>query len=398
MNLLGQIICWLILLRHIKSIPYRLELPPPEELRGATVNRKIKKPSLRDVVFVNYYTSDRVCKDLFRPWWKYSLERRQSLYGQKILTQELRSVVELMKPAPDYILAPVQSVSAQMGCWKTVIRNKSESQKKRYLCTFTCEDVRSDLELYLSLIITNMVQTRSRGPVTMRCPDGTQAFIEKKADEREYPTDRDLMLEAMVREFRLTRYFQSYPAGPGRSPQGEDIDRCVCIPDDEWKRRMGAKERAERIDAERLERTRTKRPRQDQAGPSNTDETGDLAPQEMQAVQTMSQAERCEPISEERRQVSMFNSQPIASHPYAEPSQELEEAYQFWTDVYPDMTTAELRHYDLPAVSFLDEMVDIVQDPSTSEVMSDGLASEELMDTNMALTFFVTESSTDGSS
>lgn len=132
--------------------------------------------------------SQQFCTRFFQPWWDDYFPKRVS---PSILVRNIAHSSLLPSPIP-YPIAPVQS-------WRSRLVHKTlefgilpDGRKVDALeCSFYCQDIRTDLEIWINFKVDGRQQVRVKGPIHIRCPDGWFADTYTTPDLRELETQEE---------------------------------------------------------------------------------------------------------------------------------------------------------------------------------------------------------------
>lgn len=206
-------------------MPDKMVWPEAHLLRGNFAQGKAAKR----VTFQNYLHSEEVCRDLYTPWWKWYVYRRFLQLDQisRIIPPALLRALP-STPMYSHLSAPVQSISAKMGS-RTA---NGESKFLRAMCHFACEDVRSDIEIWITFLLTNVQQTRYKAPFSMRCPREFEAHLIYRNDHREPRTDQLIAIDEQIMRSSASKYRgpESFPTPRDHLIDGKTV-KCVCRPE-----------------------------------------------------------------------------------------------------------------------------------------------------------------------
>ena len=209
----------------------------------------LRKGSLRDQTF-EYESSQDMCLTEHQVWWAayepirrdLSVLRMRKILGPKVPLTPLQEFQV-------YAVAPVQSYGAWMGGSNTAVSSNmgfdTGRLKKSHYCTSACEDIRSNLELFIHPRVeqSRSRQVRFKWPFSMKCPNKKWAVIEYAMDDRPPLTQQELDQERILYEtnekFRPESQFPDYKSiiEPERR-FGEPVRRCICVDEDEYAIRL----------------------------------------------------------------------------------------------------------------------------------------------------------------
>ena len=191
-----------------------------------------------------YLHSQMLCKMEYQGWWTPYKEKRLAV-KPFMMRRHLGRVAANdpdFPPVPNYFISPVQSIGSYVGGGGSYDKGYTglELATRSIYCTTYCEDMRSDLELYLTFRVSSRRQVRFKGRYFMVCPLGTWAVIVAEEDDREPRTPIIARIEEALKRFRADFHpVQDWPDFVSMLEQeqrviGRPVKRCVCLSDEQW--------------------------------------------------------------------------------------------------------------------------------------------------------------------
>lgn len=220
--------CLMMSLPPVLAIPYQSAWPKPSHIRGF-----VGKGTVNNNVIKGYSDSENLCKDFFQPWWSEYSPRRALLLSKGHLRNLMSEIADKLPAIPVYDRSPVQSLEAKLGHRRHNPRGVYTDLGATRICQFACEDIRTDLEVYLTSIFSGKKQVRQKTGYHMKCPDLSLPVIEHVPDDREPTTpeleelDKILIANPIYNIAYVGKW--TYPLAIPRVV-GMPITRCVCKP------------------------------------------------------------------------------------------------------------------------------------------------------------------------
>ena len=257
-------------------------------------------------VFKNYNHSQQLCIEAYAPWWNVYLPRRRSFNIRGFLGP----LTSEIPPLRTYV-APVQSMGSRLGGNRA---GENMNPGSTPYCTTVCEELRSDLEIWLTSKIEGKQQARYKMPFQMMCPEGYYADIVEAVDLREPVTEELWRLSVLISlqesSFRISQDYPSYEVFKPRVI-GQPVDHCRCK---RFLARLPQEIAQERIAAEQRY----------------------AAEYEAQRARSSNSGSASWAGSSENIAGMRFAQQENMPHPYADGSSELENAVNMWAQTHPD--------------------------------------------------------------
>ena len=244
--MIGQVLI-LILLETVISIEQRVRTWP--KLRGIRY-----RGSFKYTKFLHYTDSNELCQEFHAEWYESMSLQRLDLQASIYDAWLYALFMEISWPEPKMSgSVPVQSMQSRLGGLTTKSMMQGPLGFKYYdkNCYTTCEDLRSDAEIYLDYLMNDVIEVRDKPDFHMLCPDNFYAELYDAADERpsshpDYePVLRPLLDLGLTynRALRENRHkfkkpprelalFERYPMSRPQVPRAVNglVKRCRCKP------------------------------------------------------------------------------------------------------------------------------------------------------------------------
>lgn len=289
---------------RVSSINYYIGQWPT--IRGQTGTGTIST-----FLWQNFETSLEVCREFFEPWWvEYEVLRRSA-----DISLLLGKFGAELPPVPVYNRSPVQAIKAERGGRTYKIKEGASRGPRMRGCKFTCEDQRSDVELWLTKAISSFQQNRYKSSFAMRCQPNFSPEIEWIPDERDF-TDNEVVSAAskLIQQFDDTyKGRTTYREASNRTLYPGLVSICRCVD-------QIAKPKADPKD--------------------DVIEVEQYFMEDAHAIDLNKEWRPDDAAAEERgdgkdADVDMTNDERAEVHPWEEGAYELAQAYRLWMTVSP---------------------------------------------------------------